>query len=549
MSVFWGILGLAVLCVVITLRSQRFAGSTVLGDLCSTDLMWCLMEFDEQTEGSTQGHSFLCSEAFKAFLRRDSVTWKNLMSCFGCEVDSPFQKGIRDLIQGATRFVEYDAIVYDQGIRVQMWMATAKDHRSSQGIFMTVQPRSLERDLQRDYAELKEEKNGLLALFNALPVPVWARNAAGKLTFCNQAYAKLLETQPHQVLLRQWELIDGDDAKAAHALYKEVLDDGGQHTFIAKRNHKGISKEFCITEAALPASLRRSNSPESAQLVGVAFDVSDQGEDLERRKQQMSAYQSVFQAADWPVCVLTPDARVVTFTQAFADVLELDPEWLAKGVSVVEILETLRERDQLPEYIEYAVIKARCQKWISDPSRAFRALWSFPSGKVFELSAEMGEHQMILVSLKNVSQVLGLEGRLKSLKSVWDFMVENANEALLIVGLDHRIQKASQNMQAFLGTQQAEFSGKFVKEVLAKISKRFAIPGVCSALEDALELRKPYQAKLATARGRLLCEYAPLPDGTHMLRFSSLGDTTDGGEEAKNLLLFERDDERTAERA
>lgn len=511
--------------IVLARRQQTEKRSDLFSELQNVDLPWCLLRFPSS---STQHPSpFPSSRSFLSLIQRNRTTWQDLVRVLGEELDSPFQQSIRDLLQGKKQMASFDIMLNGQDLNAQLWSASARprphvEDLEPQNLLLTLQPSTHESALLEQCQTLSKERTSLMNLLTFLPIPIWTRNRLGRLTFCNAAYAKRLKTQPHQVLSRQWELVDGEEASAAHHLFQRVLAEGGSQSLSVKKKTNGFLQDLVITETAFPASLRQQLTEQEPQLVGMALPISVCFPHLEQQKQQFESVQALIQSLNQPLCVFSLDAHLLTFTQAFAKLLSLDTTWLLKGVTALEILERLREQDQLPEYVAFSVIKAKCQKWFTEPSDAFRAVWPLPSGQVFDIMAQKESSGFVLVSLTEVTQKLSLEGQLKSLTAVWEFVVTHALESLFVVGLDHRVQKASQKAALLLDLPHEDLLGRTLKEILTLLSKRYGIPGGCASLEDALELRKPHQMNLTTTRGQLACEYVPLPDGCHLLRFFPL---------------------------
>lgn len=529
----WGV-AFCLLVGVFALKRSRTGGEPQALELLKrSDLMWCLLPLDDEA-GHFHGASFVCSESFLAALGKQQVTWVDCMAAFGCTLDSAFQVGIRQLLREKVDAFEFETTIEEVPYTVKLSLVQSiqpSTEESKCGILLTMFSIEGSSESLQSKRQLQAENLGLRNILNALPVPLWVRNHEGKITYCNRTYAKLLETQPHKILSWQWELVDGESAPIAQSLYKAALANGTSQSLHVRKNLKGREIDFIITEAAAAAE-----GKDKAQVVGIAVDISEPLQEFHSLQEQLVVYADCLSQVEFPCCLLSPGAMLVAFSQAFADALELEGGKLEKGIHIQDILEMLRESGQLPEYIEFSVLKERCLRWLADPSQEFRGMWSFPSGKSFEVSAEVCGHGYILVSLKEMTQILALERRLQSIKSVWEFTIDNSHEALLVVGLDHRVQRVSQNLQEVLGFEIADIQSKAMKDILEVLSRRYNAPGGCQALEEALEMRKAHTLKLEEAG--LTCSYMPLPDGRHLLRFVS-EDKPQALNPTQNCLLFE----------
>lgn len=524
-------------CLAFSWRRRPHHSQDELAFLKKSDLMWCLLPLNERGVSSFPSDSFVCSESFLATFNQRHVTWMDLMSVFGCALDSPFQIGIRRLLLGETRHVAFEVRWNDSDYSVDLSLIDS-DHVSSEengalGILLIVTAQPSAADIQKTVVQLQKENSELQSVLQALPFPIWARNKEGKITYCNKAYAKLLETHPHKILSWQWELIDGEDAAAAQSLYKRTLAEGEPQSLRVKKVYKGREQDWVITEAAISAEMGVSTQN---QVAGMAVDLSNYLLEFLHQKDRLDTYRECISDLAIPCCLLSPEATVAAFSQEFANILAIDEERLRQGAHVNDILEMLRGAGKLPEYIEFSTLKERCQRWLANPSQEFHGLWSFPSGESFEVLARSCGHGHVLVSLREVSQILTLERRLKSIKSVWEFTIENAYEALMVVGLDHRIHKVSQSVQNILGFDTADIKGKPIKEILDILAQKYGALGGCQALEEALEMRKQYTMKLETAG--LTGSYSPLPDGRHLLSFVPMRPKLTAISSQQSCLLF-----------
>ena len=73
-------------------------------------------------------------------------------------------------------------------------------------------------ELAADHQQLRRDIDTVGRLLEALPAPVWARDAAGRLTWVNAAYARAVEARDGaDAVARNLEILDSRCARRARA--------------------------------------------------------------------------------------------------------------------------------------------------------------------------------------------------------------------------------------------------------------------------------------------------------------------------------------------
>jgi hypothetical protein len=128
------------------------------------------------------------------------------------------------------------------------------------------------------------------------------------------------------------------------------------------------------------------------------------------------------------------------------------------------------------------------------------------------------------VVFSDITNILTLESRYKSLSAVWKTYIDLSRDAVIVVGIDHRIQQVSDS-EGFLGVEPESLVGTSVSEFVAAFAKHNVLPSWNETIKLALELRNSRTLTINIAGKPVLSEYSPLPDGEHILRFSKFLDS------------------------
>jgi transcriptional regulator with PAS, ATPase and Fis domain len=390
----------------------------------------------------------------------------------------------------------------------------------SGGVLLILKNTTEEAKRKLEYSNAIEQINDLLDILNALPFPVWTRQHDGTISFCNVSYAKLLETQPHQVISKQLELIDGPNSMGAKKLHKNVLSMKKLQTIDANKNCKESTKIFRICEDLVHAKYKVTDKH---IIVGVATDISTNTREDQCVKDELQLYKNILYAIDSHFCVVNRNSKVVAYSRSFENMLGVD--LFNKDIHVGEILEQLREREKLPGDIDFWQLKDLCKQWVEHRNIPFNEMRHMPFGSLFHIFVEKCSEQNVIISIKDITHVLNVESRYKSLYAMWKVVVDQSKDAVLIMEKNHRIQMCSACTESILCTNVS--AGLSIKEFLKDFAQKYSLHIWQTNLEDTIELRNPYSTVISIAENVLLCEYLPLPSGWHMLRFSQYPTNSD----------------------
>ncbi len=285
---------------------------------------------------------------------------------------------------------------------------------------------------RRSFAELKEqavyvinEMAALRALADMLPIPLWRRNRAGRLTWVNAAYARAVEAESQEAVLTSGiELLP-------------------IRTREAIREATRAGKPFDDSTSAIVAGDRRQlkvlDMPIEDGTVGGAIDVSEVETVRLQLKQATDSSARTLDQLAAGVAVFGKDGRILFHNSAFRAIWGLSTDWLSSGPEESAILDQLRADRKLPEQSNY-------RDWRSTHLAAYQSptqreeLWHLPDGRTLRVVAVPNSGGGMSYIYENVTEQITLESRLAALSQLQGETLDHLLEAVAVFGTDGRLR-------------------------------------------------------------------------------------------------------------
>ncbi len=207
--------------------------------------------------------------------------------------------------------------------------------------------------LRDEIATATRERDAMRETLDALPHPIWQRDADGRLDFANLAYAAAVEAK------------DGADAVARMA---EFLDSGVRQEAFRRRALTGAWK--ARTPAIFAGERRMVDAAEKACThgsAGYAVDVSELDAVRSDLQRQMESQLRTLDQLPTAVAMFDDAQRLVFCNAAYRSLFQLDQAFIDAGPTDPEILDRLRAERRLPEQADY-------RAWKTHLLEAYRAI-------------------------------------------------------------------------------------------------------------------------------------------------------------------------------
>jgi signal transduction histidine kinase len=375
-------------------------------------------------------------------------------------------------------------------------------------------------ELAADHQQLRRDIDTVGRLLEALPSPVWARDATGQLTWVNAAYARAVEAR------------DGADAVARNL---EILDTAAREGAVQAR----AAGDFY--QASLPvivAGTRRifevidRLSPGGS--AGIGIDVTEVEALRAEIARMIEAHRRTLDQLATGVAIFSADQRLEFYNAAYRVLWGLEPTFLDSQPSDSAVLDRLRATRKLPEQADF-------RNWKGELHEAYRALeprqheWHLPDGRTLRVVTTQNPEGGVTYLFDDVTERLKLVRRYEALIGVQGETLEALAEGVAVFGSDGRLDLHNPAFarqwrlepDALNGREQGEHP--HIEMVLRWCRPLYGEDAFWGRLRGAitsLESREPITARLERLDGSVLdCATVPLPDGATMVTFQDVTDT------------------------
>ncbi len=351
------------------------------------------------------------------------------------------------------------------------------------------------------------------AMLDAAPLPVWLRDAEGKLVWVNQSYAVSVDAPDGESVVANGTEIAGRANLDRAGASIETGFAGRVRTVIGGAMHALDVYEVPLTDGS----------------AGFAIDITalDQAEkELDRH---IKAHTSTLNKLDTAIAIFGPDQRLKFHNAAYAALWPLDPDWLDTHPTDSEILDRLRAQRCIPEQANYREWKAK-QLTAYTTIESRENWWYLPDGRSLHVVCEQHPFGGVTYLYENVTKELLLESRYNELIGVQRETLDNLEEGIALLGSDGRLKLYNPAFSriwkldpAFLETEPhiedlAAHGRRLVPDSGAWDEVRYSVTRLDSE-------RKPITGKITASERVLQFTAVPLPDGNTLLTFVDISDS------------------------
>ncbi|MCH7554804.1 MAG: PAS domain-containing protein, partial [Proteobacteria bacterium] len=240
-------------------------------------------------------------------------------------------------------------------------------------------------DREAASAAERDARDRLIETLDAVPLPIWRRDADHALTYCNRAYAEIVETDVATATAgRGIELV----AEADHKLAYDLADRARQTGDVQHVDHHvvvdGARRLLHIAEVPLGdgAGDSQGDSRGNSRVgtIGTAWDVTAMEDARRDLDEHIAAHAEVIGSLSIAIVIFGPDKQLEFANDAYAKMFDLDPEWLRGKPLYWEVLEYLRTKRRLPEVPDFAVFRAKREAMFTDLIEPYEEVMFLPSG-------------------------------------------------------------------------------------------------------------------------------------------------------------------------
>ena len=358
-------------------------------------------------------------------------------------------------------------------------------------------------------AELKSGR----AVLDALPMPVWLKDAGGRIEWANQAYVEAVEARSLQeVRERQLELLESRQRKTvAVGLAKAQR--------FSKRMPLVINGERRAHDVVVTAA--------ETSTAAIAVDVAA----LERAEgelnRQMSSYDRTLDRVRTAAAVFDREQRLTFYNEAYRKLWQLEAAWLDSKPSIGELLDRLRELSRLPAMVDYRQWRTSVLDGASS-GQLYDDWWHLPDGRLLHVVAEQRHDGGVTFLYDDDTERLTLEGRYNALIDVQRETLDSLKEAVAVFATDGRLKLFNTAFVSIWRLSRGTLEqGPHISEIIEQCRAHFDEPRtwnrIARAATAVTDEREPLEGQMLRPDQSVI-DYAAalLPDGATLVTFADV---------------------------
>jgi len=367
--------------------------------------------------------------------------------------------------------------------------------------------------LRTQVSRLQRAIDGLSALIEAAPFPMWHRAPDLSLALVNAAYVRALEANSaEEVVERGVELLETGRGWSPQASAAQARDGGATLTRTAPAIVAGQRRLMRVTDVPVG----------EAGVAGYAIDVQE----LEEARTELEAFsraqRDMLDRLSAGVAQFGADHGLVFHNRHFAALFALAPEWLDDRPDFDRVLERMRETERAPEVRDFPGWRAERRAWFASGT-AVEESWLLPGGTHLRVVAQPLPDRGLLLIFEDRTEHLRLASARDTLLRVRTATFDNLFEAVGVFAADGRLQLWNHRFGSLWELEEAVLAEHPRVDALAQmLAPRLANPGRAAVIRDTVRIathdRQHRSGRLNLADGRHF-EFAavPLPDGNALL--------------------------------
>ena len=277
------------------------------------------------------------------------------------------------------------------------------------------------------------------------------------------------------------------------------------------------------------AARHRQLEEQAASLRGLIEEASNAERGHAETKPSLETRFRSFDRLATAFAVFDAEQRLTHFNQAYVELWQLDPEWLATHPRDGEILDRLRQARRLPEKADYRQWK---KGWLGSygSNAQVEDQWHLPDGRTLHVVADSESEAGVTYLYENVTERLGLESRYNALIEVQRETLDTLREGVAVFAPNGRLRLYNRAFATIWRLNPRQLDGEpHIEEIIASCRVLYDAPeewdGIKEAVTAIVAERVAYERQFDRLDGSVLaCAVLPLPDGGTLLTYVDVSD-------------------------
>jgi len=355
----------------------------------------------------------------------------------------------------------------------------------------------------------------MTGVLDRLPYPVWRRDGERGITYCNQAFADLLDMTAADVIARSREVSPATKALAKRAQKAGLAQSESQQLVV-----KGRRRLFDFHEV-----------PVENGMIGFALDQTALEESHAELVRHIAAHDDVLQSLGTGIAIFGPDRRVKFFNGAYREQFGLDAGFLRTEPTIDQVLEAKRERRKIAEQADFRSYKQEFIRHVMTLIEPFEDLIHTPGETTFRMVATPHPFGGVTLTFEDVTDKLAMESNYNTLIAVQKETIDHLYEGIAVFGSDGRLKIHNPAYAKLWGLSEADLDdAPHVAKIVDLVKPFFGGPTDWNEVRrrivsDVVE-RTPRSLRLERKDGTIVdIAGIPLPDGGKLFKYADVTDS------------------------
>lgn len=353
-------------------------------------------------------------------------------------------------------------------------------------------------------------------VLDALPYPVWRRNADLVITYCNKAFGQIHDMAPAEVVRQGREINAAAKALARRAQKLSLVQSESQQLVV-----RGQRRLYDLNEFPL----------EDGSVIGYAVDQTALEDTHAELARHVAAHDDVLQSLGTGIVIFGPDKRLKFFNDAYRGQFGLDAQFLSSEPTMDQVLEALRDRRQIAEQADFRSYKQEFIRQVTTLIDPFEDLIHTPGGATFRMVATPHPFGGVTLTFEDVTDKLTLERNYNTLIEVQKETIDHLFEGIAVFGSDGRLKLHNPAFARLWRIEPAELEGephvgKIVDLVRGFFDRSRDWMGLKQRIVSDVVERSQRDFRFERNDGKIIdVATIPLPDGGKLFKYADVTDS------------------------
>ena len=361
--------------------------------------------------------------------------------------------------------------------------------------------------------------DNVMEILNTIPVPVWKRDEDLHITYCNSAYASILDKSINEIVNNNIPLVSGNLFGQGHSLAENAKKCNKSQTIVQSITVAGNKKQFALHECIKP----------EGDFIGFALDITNSEKLASQLDKTIASTCDVLNELSSSIAIYDNNMRLIFFNKSFQCTMKLEAGWLHARPTFSEVMDELRNNRRLPEVADFQAFKKDQIALFNSIVEPVQSLLYLPNGRCLRQLITPYSCGGLVFIYEDITNSLSLQQKNDTLQAVQKETIDHLYEGIIVCGSDNRIKIMNTSLANIWGFDIEKTKEIHLSELLNLIETQLNYEGdwnifrgyVISNLTD----RMAKTGHLIRKDGSIiLFAYVPLPDGSHMY---SMMDITD----------------------